>query len=369
MSGRPKRFGRSAGTGACVAGAVLVLAALFASAPAGRAGDFTGVRGRAALKGEVVPGVVVLAFRDFEEGLGSRPVARSRPTGADGTYELELAAGTYYLVAARTGADSLGGMLAGDLFCYYGGNPVRVDSGRATNVGFNLVRVQPDPPAEPGYGVSGTVVDEGGRPLGGGVVYFYGSPAGGFKGIPGFFARVGEDGTFRARVRKGRFFAVARKRGTGELFGPTEIGDSFGYYARNPVVLAEGAARGLRIDAVRRLGMLEKFEGIPVQAHGIVVRAQVVEASGAPVPGLRVLAYKERDMTGRPASVSGKTGADGVAELAVDGPGTYFLLAREKLGGPADGEWYGRFGGSANHAVAVGSAGPAGPVRIVVERK
>ncbi len=357
------------GTRACQIGVAAVVAMTLASAVAARAGDFTGVRGRAAVRGEVVPGVVVLAFRDFEKGLESRPVARSRPTGADGVYDLELPAGSYYLVAARTGADSPGGIREGDLFCYYGGNPVRVDPGRATNVGFNLVRVERDPPPDPGYGVSGAVLDENGRPLAGGAVYFYGSPADGFKGIPGFFARIGEDGTFRARLRKGTFFAVARRRVTGDLFGPTEIGDHFGYYTRNPVVLSEGEARGVRIDAVRRLGMLEKFEGIPVQPRGTVVRARVVDASGAPVPGVRVLAYRKDDMSGHPAFVSGKTGADGTAEFAVDEPGRYYLLAREKLGGPADGEWYGKFGGSSDHSVAVGSGGAAGPVRIVVERR
>jgi len=106
-----------------------------------------------------------------------------------------------------------------------------------------------------------------------------------------------------------------------------------------------------------------------VQARGIVVRTRVVDASGAPVPGLRVLAYRNDDMTGHAASVSGKTGADGIAELAVDEPGRYFLLARERLGGPAEGEWYGKFGGSKDHAVAVGSAGTGEPVRIVVERR
>ncbi len=366
--GRSNVTARTARLRARAAAAAALLAALVASAPATPAGEFSGVRGRAALRGEVVPGVGVLAFRDFEAGLESRPVARSRPTTAEGLYDLELPAGNYYLVAVRTDAGTLSGIRTGDLFCYYGGNPVRVDPGRATNVGFNMVRVEGDPPPEAGYGVSGVVVDENGRPLPGGAVYFYKSAADGFKGIPGFFARVGEDGTFRARIRKGTFFVVARKRGTGELFGPTEIGDHFGYYARNPVVLPEGECRGVRIDAVRRLGMLEKFEGVPVQARGIVVRARVVDAAGAPVPGLRLLAYRKEDTTGHPAFVSGRTGADGIAELVVDEPGRYFLLAREKLGGPADGEWYGKAGGPAG-GVSVGSGGTDAPVRIVVERR
>ena len=348
---------------------LVAAAAALAAAPPCGAGDFTGVRGRVAIKGEVVPGVAVLAFREFEAGLASVPVARSAGTSAEGIYELELPAGSYFLVAAKTDAPSLAELRDGDLFCYYGGNPVRVEPGRATIVGFNLVRVAPDPGPEPPFGVSGVVLDENGQPLPGAAVYFYKSPADGFKGVPGFFARAGEDGRFRARIRKGTFFAVARRRGSGDLFGPTEIGDHFGYYVRNPIVLGDGGSRGARIDAVRRLGMLEKFEGFPAAARGIAVRAAVTDAAGNPVAGVRLLAYRTAEMTGHPELVSGRSGPDGAAEIVVPEAGTYYLLAREKLGGPAEGEWYGRYGGGAGVPLRIGDGGAASPVRIVVERK
>jgi hypothetical protein len=219
--------------------------------------------------------------------------------------------------------------------------------------------------------VSGAVFDEDGKPLAGAVVYFYQSPADGFKGIPGFFARTGEDGTFRARLRKGTFFAVARKRETGDLFGPTQIGDRFAYYVRNPITLAEGGpTRGIRLDAVRRLSMLEKFEGFPAADPGIAVRVRVVDGSGKPVAGLRALAYRGSGMTGHPAFVSGKTGADGIAELTVSEEGVYHLLARENLGGPADGELYGKYAGTPDHSVKFTRDGSAAHVlEIAVERK
>ena len=347
----------------------LLAVSLAVAASLSFAGDFTGVRGRVALKGEVVPGVTVLAFRDFDAGLSSEPVARSGETNAEGIYSMELPSGSYHLVAAKSGGPSLSGLREGDLFCFYGGNPVRVEPGRTVNVGFNMIRVEKDPLPDPSPGISGTVYDESGKPLSGVVVYFYGSPSDGFRGIPGFFARVGEDGTFRARVRKGKFFVIARKRESGDLFGPTEIGDLFGYYARNPVVLAEGGNRGIRIDAIRRLGMLEKFEGIPVQPSGIALKALIVDASGNPVPGVRVLAYRTGEMTGHPAIVSGRSGGDGAVELIVVEEGDYFLLAREKLGGPAEGEWYGKYGGGGDRPVLISSKEKAAPLRIVVERK
>lgn len=346
-----------------------VSALLLATVSVAAAGDFTGVKGRVAVRGEVVAGITVTAYREFEAGMASVPFARSEPTNAEGIYSLALPPGSWFLAAAGTGERPAAVPEEGDLFCYYGGNPVRVEPGRATNVGFNLVRVAADPKPVLPYGVSGVVHDEKGEPLAGGTVYFYGSPADGFRGIPGFFARVGPDGSFRARIRKGSFFAVARKRESGELFGPTEIGDHFGYYVRNPVVLSEGEAAGIRIDAVPRLGMLEKFEGFEAQERGIVLRVQVTGPSGEPVPGVRVLAYRKEGMTGFPAYVSGKSGEDGRADLSVLDEGTYFLLAREKLGGPAEAEWYGKYAGSPDHSVRVKRGEAPAELRIAVERR
>jgi len=362
-----RRRGTIAAAGAMAA--LLLPLCILLALPAA-AGDVTGVRGRVALKGEVVPGVVVLAYRDFDAGLESVPAATSPGTNAEGIYELPLPAGNYFLVAVKTAASGVAGLREGDLFCFYGGNPVRVEPGRVANVGFNLVRVEKDPPPDPAYGVSGAVFDEDGKPLPGAVVYFYRSPSDGFKGIPGFFARTGGDGTFRVRLRKGTFFAVARKRESGDLFGPTQIGDRFAAYVRNPITLAEGGpTRGIRLDAVRRLSMLEKFEGFPAEERGIAVRVRVVDGSGKPVAGLRALAYRGSGMTGHPAYVSGKTGADGIAELTVSEEGVFHLLARENLGGPADGELYGKYAGTPDHSVKITRGSSAGVVEIAVERK
>lgn len=352
----------------------LPLLLLLAAASPARAGaasggdDFTGVRGRAAIRGVVEPGIVVMAFRDFDAGLASVPAGRSEGTNAEGIYSLALPPGSYHMVAFQADGRPLDAIREGDLFCYYGGNPVRVEAGRPTNVGFNMVRLGKDPDPGVPAGVAGTVLDEEGKPLAGAVVYFYKSASDGFKGMPGFFARAGDDGTFRARVRKGTFFVVVRKRDSGDLFGPTAIGDHFGYYHANPVTLADGQAKGVRIDAVRRLGMLEKFEGFETRPQGIAVRVSVADASGKPVAGVRILAYQGEDASGHPAYVSSKTGADGTVELVVMEEGEYRLVAREKLGGPAEGEWYGRYGGAEGKALKIGK-GEAAPVNVVVERR
>jgi len=359
--------GRGAGEGRRIAAFAWVVVPLLLSTGAA-GGDFTGVRGRAAHNGEPVPGVTVHAFREFGRGLDSEPAGRSDPTKADGTFSLDLPAGSWILVGGKTDGRGLPGLRPGDLFGYFGGNPVRVEPGRASVVGLNLSRVGDDPAADNSAGVSGTVYDENGNPLPDAAVYLYKSPSDGFRGMPGVFARTGPDGTFRLRVRKGTFFVVARKRESGDLFGPVQPGDRFGYYPRNPVILRDGERVGVRIDALPRVDIREKF-GEGYEGPGeIVLRVKAVDTEGRPLAGIRVLAYRTAAMTGFPAFVSGKTGADGFTALAVAEEGTYHMLARERLGGPADGEWYGKYGGSKDHAVDV-SRGMQETMTIVLEKR
>jgi len=353
---------------AAIPAVLLFLGFLPGLAPWAPAADFTGVRGWVSLNGEAIPGVTVYAFREYDGGLASEPVARSAPSPADGTYSLPLPPGIYTLVAARTEGRGLPDLREGDLFCYFGGNPVRVEPDRPTGIGLSLLRVGSDPAPSSPSGISGTVFDERGNPLAGATVYAYKGTAEGFKGMPGVFARTREDGTFQLRIRKGTFFLVSRKRESGEIFGPTLPGDSFGFYPRNPVALSEGEGKGVRIDAQPRQAAQEKLGDLYVPPSSIVLRAKATDATGQPVAGVRLLAYKSPSMTGFPAYVSARSGKDGALELSVAEEGTFYLLAREKLGGPADGEWYGRFAGSADHSVRI-SRGMAGPLTIVVERR
>jgi len=191
--------------------AILLVGAATALATGAPAGDFTGIRGRVAWNDNTVAGALAYAFRDFDGGLSGDPVAVSSPTPADGAFFLELPPGNYILVAVL-GAGGRKELRTGDRFCFFGGNPVHVNPGNATVVGLNLSTVADDPASDPSAGVSGVVYDERGKPLPGATVYLYTSPADGFKGMPGLFARTREDGSFRFHIRKGTFFVLARKR-------------------------------------------------------------------------------------------------------------------------------------------------------------
>jgi hypothetical protein len=344
---------------------LLLLALLPVSAAAG---ESTVLRGKAVLDNEGVSGVTVLAYRDYDRGAAEEPFARTGPTGADGMFSLPLPPGNWFLVAYRAeGGPSA--LKPGDLFCYFGGNPVRVEGGRAPLVGLNLSRIVPDPSPAGQDGLSGIVVDEKGKPLEGATVYLYKSAADGFKGMPGTFARTKEDGTFRLRVRKGTFFAIARKRQSGDLFGPTLPGDHFGFYPGNPVTLAGGAPKGLHIDAMPRLSQQEKMGESTAPVEKFAIRARMVDGGGKPVAGVRLLAYKSPSMSGFPAFVSGKSGNDGQVELVVADPGRYHLMARERLGGPVDGEWYGKYAGTADHSAEAKGGVPGEPLVVVLEKR
>ena len=285
----------------------------------------SGVRGRVAWRGELIPEVTVQAYRQIADIAGAKPIAVSAPTDLDGIYQLELEPGNYVLTASsRSGV-----LKPGDLFCYYSGSPIQVPASGYRNVGFNLIRVPEEAVKEAERsGIYGqlTYQDE---PLEKAYLYVYKDPSKGFKG-PGYFIQPVASGSFRLNLPPGDYYLLARKRERGGQFGPIEIGDYFNYYFGNPIHIESGQLREVKIETVTRLSMLEEdvvdFQG----ASG-----QVVNASGAPQTGLYVFAYRQAEMTGTPDYFSTPTGADGRFELALPDGGPYYLLARQAFGGPA----------------------------------
>lgn len=322
----------------------------------------TGVKGRVAWRGELVPGVKVRAYRSLADLAGERAVAVSAATALDGTYTLELPPGEYYLTAR----DYDGRPEPGRHFCYYSGSPVRVAEGGHTNVGFNLIRLPEEAPPAPAAasGIQGEITFQG-EPLERSYLYVYKAPVDGFKG-PGYFIQPVEKGRFRLRLPPGEYYLLARKRAKGGQFGPIEIGDYFNYYHGNPVRIEAGKVREVKIETITRLSMLE--EGEAPAFHGI--RGSVVGPAGRPAAGLYVFAYRDPAMTGAPDFFSAPTAKDGTFELPLAGAGDYFLLARQSFGGPAaEDELYGRFGDEKGRAVSLGPGEKVREVIIHVDRK
>jgi hypothetical protein len=334
-----------------------------ASAPAplpGVAGP--GVEGLAALRGEFVADVVVLAFTGPGPGPKAAPLAVSGGTDESGRYRLVLQPGSYHLVAVKTaGAKWPFRGAKGDLFCYYLGNPIVVEPGKMTRVGFNMVRVgdTPAPVASEGAGLAGQVLFED-KPLGRAYIHVYGDPGTNFRGMGLASVPAGEDGRFRIKLPPGNYYVIARKRQGGGMYGPPGKDDYIGYYPGNPVTVRPGAFTPVQLEATTRVELLEELWFKEGPSAGWL-EGNVSEAAGKPAAGLYVLFYTDEAMSGTPAFVAGPTDAKGHFKVRA-AAGKFHLLARSNLGGPLEaGEWYGK-------ALLPAAGAPPGGIRIGVSR-
>jgi hypothetical protein len=303
----------------------------------GTAWAASGVQGRASWRGEVIPGIVVRAYRSIPDIAAGKVLAETAPAGKDGIYRLELPPGSYYLTAR----DGSGPLRPGNYFCYYNGAPVQVVANGFRNVGFNLIRVPHEAPAEKAQrsGIRGEITFQD-APLERSYLYVYQEVDKGFKG-PGYLIQPVEKGKFRINLPPGKYWLLARKRVRGGQFGPIETGDYFNYYYGNPVTIVAGEVRETNIETVSRLSILEDDPDAPF----VGIRGRVVNAAGKPAARLHVFAYRTAEMTGTPEFFSAPTGADGKFELALPEGRAFHLLARQEFGGPAgETELYGRHG-------------------------
>ncbi len=319
----------------------------------------SGIKGRVAWRGELVPDVRIRAYRSIDAIATQQAVAVSEPTALDGTYQLDLPPGRYYLTARNFSSAPK----PGDYFCYYSGAPIVVASAGFRQVGFNLVRVPQEEAAKQvkRSGVWGKISFQD-EPLERTYLYVYKSTEGDFKG-PAWFIQPVEKGTFRMSLPPGDYWLLARKRLKGGQYGPIEIGDYFNFYYANPLHIAKNELKNIELETITRLSMLEEdpdavFSGIT---------GSVVAPGALPAAGVRVFAYRTSAMSGTPAYISAHTGADGRFRLAIPEAGTYWLLAREVVGGPAaQGELYGKLQTVENVGIPLSEQQMSREVRIDV---
>ena len=322
----------------------------------------SGVQGRVAWRGNLTAGVRVYAYQRIEDIAAGKPVGVSAESDSQGRFRLPLSPGTYYLTArSYTGRPEVG-----EYFAYYNAGAVAVSVDRFASAAFNLIRIPSEkaPVAAAMTGIEGQIsyLD---RPLERVYLYVYRDAGDGFKG-PGYNILPVEKGRFRLRLPPGDYYLVARKRARGGRFGPLETGDYFNYYYGNPVRVAAGQVREVRIETITRLSLLEEEQ--PLEFHG--VSGRILDADGSPVSGLYVFGYRESDMTGTPKVFSAPSDAQGAFRLPLPEEGPWYLLARESFGGPAgDEELYGRFGGAKAVPLLLSDAEKSPEVTIRVEPK
>lgn len=352
---------------AAAAGAALAALAACAASASPVAAAASGIEGLAALRGEFVPGVVVLVFAEPGPDPAAAPLAVSAGTDESGRYALTVKPGSYYVVAVKTaGRPWPFPGAAGDLYCYYLGNPIVVEAGKMTRVGFNMVRLAAAqaPTRGEGAGVAGRVLFED-APLGKAYVQVYRDAASNFRGMGLATVPTGEDGRFRLKLAPGRYFVLARKRQGGGMYGPLGKDDHIGYYPGNPVEVRAGEFVNIALETTTRVDLLEQIWFKEGESAGWF-EGLVTDGGGKPVAGLYVLFYTDPALSGAPAFVAGPTDAGGRFRVRA-AVGDFHLLARSNLGGPLEpGEWHGT---AALPRGAVGSGQAAPGIRISVTRK
>lgn len=290
----------------------------------------------------------------------------------DGSFSLSLPRGNYFLVARKTSRrDGRERTYKGE----FPGNPVAVPGGGATRgIVLSLEEMSSDgftPRA--GTGVTGAVFADG-KPVPDAYVYAYPDNAGTVRG-PAFaaYARTGEGGRFRLPLREGIFRVVVRDKGgeneTGAMSGAGKSGGDEGIRVELRAGRMADVGR-FSLHSPEEAKRRRRAAAGGLEDAAAEIRGTVTRDDGSPAPGLRVMAYSDPKMIGRPFAVSGPTDARGVFLLRLPKPGKYHLGARSELGGPVSpGEWIGAYDGAPDHGVAVSQGERRGEIRIRVVEK
>ncbi len=293
-------------------------------------GGDTSVTGTVLFRGAGEGGVYVEAF-DRPPAPSATPVASSN-SGRDGRYVIQLPEGFYYLTAKkRPGGLNSVGMLYGTS----GERPVKV-SGEEMGLPDIVLRDS---------GTAGGTVDGGvevsgsltylGKPRAGAYVYAY--PGSRRRG-PGYLSRVrsGEDGRFTLRLPPGLYTLTVRSTRGGEGMGTVAVSDLVGE-------LPDGPRRieGERVE-VGTIELREVDQATWRQSRwaasqtGLTIRGRILSEDGQPEAGVYAFVYSDQRMVGKPLAISPPTGRDGVYAVTVPKPGTYYVGARSRFGGPVE---------------------------------
>jgi parallel beta-helix repeat protein len=345
-----------------------------------REARYSGVRGKVMFAGKAAQGVRVLAYENADDAFRGEGVSYSAPSGADGGFTLSLKPGRYFLVAKRPQPPFPASEPApGELFGYYGGNPVLVSAGAYREVTLYAVARRP---VERGPGerpedatLEGVALGPSG-PLEGVLLHLYPDAARDFRG-PDLFGPQGAapggtdpEGRFSIQAPPGKYYLVATRRKQGRGLGPLQVGDSFGYFDGNPLVLGAGERVALTVQLAEKA---QSTDGAaPGTGAGLLgIRGVIRDPAGGVPRG--VYAYASPDpnlMIGTmPPFRSLPVGADGAYFIDLPGPGTYYVGARSGYGGPPmPGEWFGVHGAEMPEPVTVEEGSSREGVDVVVRR-
>jgi len=329
------------------------------------------VEGTALIDGVPTAGAEIQAFVKAGAERSGTPFLATTARD-DGSFSLSLPPGNYFLVGRKTDRrDGRERTYKGE----FPGNPVAVRGGGATRgIVLSLEEMSSGgftPRA--GTGVTGAVFADG-TPVPGAYVFAYPDNVGTVRG-PAYaaFVRTGEGGGFRLPLREGVFRIVARDKGGENETGAMSSAGKSGGDAGIRVELSPGRmmdAGRITVHRPEEAKRRRRAAAGGLEDAAAEIRGTVTRDDGSPAPGVRVMAYADPRMIGRPFAVSGPTDAGGVFLVRLPKPGKYYLGARSEVGGPlSPGEWVGAYDGAPDHGVAVRLGERRAEIRIRVVEK
>jgi len=348
-----------------VLGTIIVMVLLAATGCGSRPGS---IEGRAVSRGVAVAGATVEIYLSAERGKESTPFAAAA-TGTDGSFRLELPAGSYWVwikdLASTQGPRRL---------AEYPANPVHVAADTTQSLGEVELHAAGRPQesvAAPGGGVRGRVLSNG-APAVETSVMIYDAASTRLAG-PGYIAlaRTDPEGRFQIDLAPGPYRFAARRRQGGATSGYLRAGDSSVTAPMDPIVVPVNGYLDLGdlqlhvVDAERLAaqGARESQESTTT-----VLAGRVLGPDTKPRAGQFVFVYRDEGMIGRPESMV-RTGDNGEFEITLSGGGRYYIGARSRHGGPRQpGEWAGKLAGTSDSGLVVLAGKRVKGLTIVMEQ-
>lgn len=331
------------------------------------------IQGRVSYQEKGLPGAAVVLYSTAGERIDGTPDYQSDKTADDGSFEIKVAPGQYFMLAHKYADPATPGQ-EGDVFAYYGGNPIVVGEGETINVGINGAPIQPvTQQYKPGGpGIRGQIFADG-KPLPRTRVTLYQDTTTIFRGIGYASVITNDQGKFSFSLEPGDYYVIARKRIGKEKMGPLSAGDFFGFAHANPITVKPDNFTMVSINAsTKRVKVKEGGQDITlggtVKSGSTTISGTILDKQGNPVPNIFAAAYRDSMMTQKPDFISPATKNDGKYTITLSEGGEYYIGARNTWGGPAErGDLLGRFAGNEDHVVNIKTDEKLDGIDVVVE--
>lgn len=196
----------------------------------------TGIRGNVVLKdeGTAVAGSYVNVYPDAISNLLGPSQFISTPTDSNGYYELEVPAGTYYVVARKRSTGQPTGPLAqGDYYSEHQRLMTKVEDGKFVEVDLPVAPMKAPMffkrtgSEETETGISGVLIDASGKPVMGGFAMAY--VDGNMKRLPDYTSTLSdEQGRFTIYLPEGGNYFLAARIHAWDMPSPGEPFGRFG---------------------------------------------------------------------------------------------------------------------------------------------